>query len=62
MSEKRSFIEAIDAGNLLSENSDEKASITDSFAVISAFENNIEDKNKFILAAVFEEAFSLSKK
>ena len=62
VSEKRSFIEAIDAGNLLSENSDEKASITDSFAVISAFENNIEDKNKFILAAVFEEAFSLSKK
>ncbi len=62
VSEKRSFIEAIDAGNLLSENSDEKASITDSFAVISAFENKIEDKNKFILAAVFEEAFSLSKK
>ena len=62
VSKKRSFIEAIDAGNLLSENSDEKASITDSFAVISAFENNIEDKNKFILAAVFEEAFSLSKK
>ena len=62
VSKKRSFIEAIDASNLLSENSDEKASITDSFAVISAFENNIEDKNKFILAAVFEEAFSLSKK
>ena len=60
--EKRSFIETISADNLLPKNSAAAPSAADSFAVISAFDNTIEDKDKFILAAVFEEAYSLSKK